>query len=637
MKTSLRIESLSSPTALQRPPIADDETGDQDRLPAVVTEENFPNILSDGLGSRVCMGTYLWRYTSRMMRGMFKKIVEFRQFKEANPESKKIHKYTVSGFMLPFKIWILETFPEATKFYVRIPIELPKMRCWRSKTTLSWENCCRIINVYVPNNQPIQVVANETELMLPFYVRYVNWTLNHEESPPLQHSSIRNSPPAVQLPPRRSMYKSNTCSTESATNASSSQQPEIETTVVKKKKSRTKALVKCLLGVVAELSSKVDRVLEEKDEPNKRFVKDEEEDEEEVEMINEEGEEAYCHDTQFDYAGLEEKVAPTPTEPSPDLSEHDTKIVTPIGRPQRKRAPAWYQRTLFTVVQSTAKLKKISKTRKTKIEESPKKTNEDIVNAESSDVPSNNLLLYNIFTTSPMSFWQEWSLISPKLITKHRLHILPLDMDFWARLLSLSDKGWLVSTHISIWRSLLMERRPTNARWTLYPEGINLEPGKSYLFRNVADGFGGCPKWKDVDTVIFVINVVHAHRFLAVLHLDTWKVEIFDSAQVASYFSTYLTNGEFKSFGDSIISELDVIEYWKHFPIGHRDNAKVEFVDVVDTPQQEYSLERGDCGVFVCMFMEMIIYGVLVEISRTSREAAFLYRNKMANVIWDTI
>ncbi|CAI9290805.1 unnamed protein product [Lactuca saligna] len=405
------------------------------------------------------------------------------------------------------------------------------------------------------------------------------------------------------------MYKSDTCSTESATNASSLQQPEIETMVVKKKKSSTKALVKRLLGIVVELSSKVDRVLEEKDEPNKRFVKDDEEDEEEEEMINEEGEEEYCHDTQFDYAGLEEKVAPTPTEPSPDLGEHDTKIVTPIGRPQRKRAPVWYQRTPFTVVQSTAKLKKISKTRKKKIEESPKKTNEDIVNTESSDVPSNNLLLDSIYATSPMSFWQEWNLISPKLITKHWLHILPLDTDFWARLLSVSDKG-------CIWRSQLMERRPTNARWTLYPEGINLEPGKSYLFRNVVDGFGGCHEWKDVDTVIFVINVVHAHRFLAVLHLDTWKVEIFDSARVA---------------------EMDVIEYWKHFPIGHRDNAKVEFVDVVDAPQQEYSIERGDWGVFVCMFMEMIVYGVPVAISRTSREAAFLYRNKMANVIWDTI
>ncbi|KAL7607192.1 hypothetical protein Lser_V15G20435 [Lactuca serriola] len=37
-------------------------------------------------------------------------------------------------------IWILETFLEATKFYVRIPTELPRMRCWRSKSALSWEN-----------------------------------------------------------------------------------------------------------------------------------------------------------------------------------------------------------------------------------------------------------------------------------------------------------------------------------------------------------------------------------------------------------------------------------------------------------------------------------------------------------------
>nr|KAJ0217152.1 hypothetical protein LSAT_V11C300145120 [Lactuca sativa] len=135
-----------------------------------------------------------------------------KQLKEANPESKKIHKYTVPGFMLPFKIWILETFPEATNFNVCIPTELPRMRFWRSKAPLSWDNYCRIINMFVPNNQPIQVVANETELMLPFYVRYVNWTLNHEESPPLQqspppqHSPVRNSPPAIQSPPRRIGY-----------------------------------------------------------------------------------------------------------------------------------------------------------------------------------------------------------------------------------------------------------------------------------------------------------------------------------------------------------------------------------------------------------------------------------------------
>ncbi|CAH1419186.1 unnamed protein product [Lactuca virosa] len=310
----------------------------------------------------------------------------------------------------------------------------------------------------------------------------------------------------------------------------------------------------------------------------KRFV------EEEEEMINEEDEEPYYHDTQFDYGGLEENVKPTPThgEPSQDVGEHYTKIVTPIGRPQRKRVVAWYQRTPFTVMQSTAKLKKISKTRKKKIEESPKKTNEDIVNAESSDV-SNHLLLDSIYTNSPMSFWKEWSVLSSKLITKHRLHILPLDMDFWSRLLSVTDKGWLLSS------------------------------------------------------VLFVINVISAHWFMAVLHLDTWKVEIYDSARIAGYFSKYLTGGEFTSFGDSIISELDVIEYWNHFPVGHKDKAKLEFVDVVDVPQQEYSLDRGDCRVFVCMFMEMIVSGVPVKISTARRDAGFLYINKMTNVIWDTI
>ncbi|CAH1418006.1 unnamed protein product [Lactuca virosa] len=177
------------------------------------------------------------------------------------------------------------------------------------------------------------------------------------------------------------MYKSETCSTESATNASSSQHPEIERTytssdtstkVLKKKKTSTKALVK---------------------------------QEEEEEMINEDEEEAYYHGTQFEYGGLEGEVGRTPThgESSSDVGEHHLKTVTPIGRPQRKRVVAWYQRTPFTVMQSTPKVKKISKTRKKKIVESPEKANEDIVNAETSDV-SNHLLLDSIYAASTMSF-----------------------------------------------------------------------------------------------------------------------------------------------------------------------------------------------------------------------------------------
>ncbi|CAI9292866.1 unnamed protein product [Lactuca saligna] len=54
-----------------------------------------------------------------------------------------------------------------------------------------------------------------------------------------------------------------------------------------------------------------------------------------------------------------------------------------------------------------------------------------------------------------------------------------------------------VSNHLLV---LLMERRPANARWTIYPQELNLQPKKSFL-RNVANGVGGYPKWNDVDIV----------------------------------------------------------------------------------------------------------------------------------------
>ncbi|CAH1453132.1 unnamed protein product [Lactuca virosa] len=101
--------------------------------------------------------------------------------------------------MLPFKIWILETFPEGRQIYIHTPTELPRMRSRSRKTPLYWDQCRRIINVSVPNNQLLAVVANETEIMGPFYICYVNWTLSHIESPLWQQSS----PPFFASPPRR--------------------------------------------------------------------------------------------------------------------------------------------------------------------------------------------------------------------------------------------------------------------------------------------------------------------------------------------------------------------------------------------------------------------------------------------------
>nr|KAJ0210275.1 hypothetical protein LSAT_V11C400222770 [Lactuca sativa] len=266
----------------------------------------------------------------------------------------------------------------------------------------------------VPNNQPINVVANPEELMLPFYVRYVNWNLNLGESPPRQHSPVPNSPPHVDSPARRTMYKSEieTSTTESATNASSSQHLETSymsndtSRLTKKKKTSTKTLVKHLIGVVADLTSK------KKDVPDTNVIPDRGFQEEE-EMINEEEEEKYQHHTYFDYDdigthGLEGDFEPTPThvDQSSNVGEDHTKEMTPIGRSQRKRGVPWFQRTPFTVLQSTPKVKKITKPKKKKVVKSPEKPNEDIVNEESNDV-SNHLLIDSVEAASTLSFWKE--------------------------------------------------------------------------------------------------------------------------------------------------------------------------------------------------------------------------------------
>ncbi|CAI9293601.1 unnamed protein product [Lactuca saligna] len=122
-------------------------------------------------------------------------------------------------------------------------------------------------------------------------------------------------------------------------------------------------------------------------------------------------------------------------------------------------------------------------------------------------------------------------MISSNLNTTHRLHILPPDVEFWSRSLRSTDSGWLISS------------------------------------------------------VLFPINLIGVHRFSAVLDLTMWKVNIYDSTRSMNFFRRYKIGGEFQSFGDSIISKVDVIEYGNDYPDGHRETAIVEFIEAIDMPQ----------------------------------------------------
>ncbi|CAH1425933.1 unnamed protein product [Lactuca virosa] len=94
------------------------------------------------------------------------------------------------------------------------------------------------------------------------------------------------------------------------------------------------------------------------------------------------------------------------------------------------------------------------------------------------------------------------------------------------------------------------------------------------------------PHWKDIDRVLIPINIPHLHWYLADLDLLTWKMSIYDSAEWCGFFKTYAGDGSFKLLGDSILSELDHISYWAHFPNRHKP-TKMEFVKAKHVTQQE--------------------------------------------------
>ena len=131
-----------------------------------------------------------------------------------------------------------------------------------------------------------------------------------------------------------------------------------------------------------------------------------------------------------------------------------------------------------------------------------------------------------------------------------------------------------------------------------------------------------------------MINVPNAHWFLAQIDLVSWKVTIYDSAKYCDYFRTFKEEETFHKFGQKLLRLLDTIFYWDHLPSTPRRTDVMEFVEAVDVPQQTGGL--GDCGVFVCMFLEMLASGLPVKLQQPALEAAVGFRSRMCQIFWAT-
>nr|KAJ0193305.1 hypothetical protein LSAT_V11C800396240 [Lactuca sativa] len=228
---------------------------------------------------------------------------------------------------------------------------------------------------------------------------------------------------------------------------------------------------------------------------------------------------------------------------------------------------------------------------------------------------------------------------------QHRLFNFVLDRDFWSSLFGHTHGGWLESAsitklscvqHITIWYRLLMERRFESDRHTIMPPNFfvshALEEGQDW--RAFMVGIATYPNfmvaWWDVDTVLLLIHSSPNHWLFGELRLASMEVHIYDSLGRGAY-EKFKSEGIFSTFERRVANYLDKIKYWSRRNIP-RFPLNMQFIYEENVPQQSSHL--GDCGVFVCMFMEQFVSGQPIRVLIDPKNATLEFRLRMAKIIW---
>nr|KAJ0188898.1 hypothetical protein LSAT_V11C900483480 [Lactuca sativa] len=219
------------------------------------------------------------------------------------------------------------------------------------------------------------------------------------------------------------------------------------------------------------------------------------------------------------------------------------------------------------------------------------------------------------------------------------------DRDFWSSLFGHTHDGWLESAsitklscvqHITIWYRLLMERRFESDRHTIMPPKFfvshALEEGQDW--RAFMAGITTYPNfmvtWWNVDTVLLPIHSSPNHWLFGELRLASMEVHIYDSLGRGAY-EKFKSEGIFSKFERQVANYLDKIKYWARRNIP-RIPLNMQFIYEENVPQQSSHL--GDCGVFVCMFMEQLVSGQPIRVLIDPKNAALEFRLWMTKIIW---
>ena len=122
------------------------------------------------------------------------------------------------------------------------------------------------------------------------------------------------------------------------------------------------------------------------------------------------------------------------------------------------------------------------------------------------------------------------------------------------------------------------------------------------------------------------------HWILFEFDIIKFEVTIYDSGQ--SIGTTEDRLEALNRFGDGLKEYLDAIQYWEnaHCQTALDDPLTFRYNPFPDMPQQIGPL--GDCGVWVCKYMEKLAYKLDLKETGSTKDIAWNFRNKMAETFF---
>ncbi|PWA37409.1 phospholipase-like protein [Artemisia annua] len=185
--------------------------------------------------------------------------------------------------------------------------------------------------------------------------------------------------------------------------------------------------------------------------------------------------------------------------------------------------------------------------------------------------------------------------------------------------------GWLRDEHIDLWVMYMWHFRPNNADWSMvscYFLTILLQ-GSMPLFYATNEVYDYA--WADVVRVFIPINEPFTHWSLAVFYIQTGEVLFYDSGETydMEYRECYFTMRRcLRENLPFIIKETGVFEKKGIDPTTYH----ISFRHVTHIPKQGGVF--GDCGIFLCIFLYRLAYGIPLVMD-DSIQTAFAYREAL--------